>query len=259
MAHAPIPAERWGIIEQQLAGREFVRTVDLVDVLDVSIETVRRDLAALEDRGVLTRVRGGAVGAGHHARAEGSYGERSVSGRDEKERIGRVAAGLIADDATVVIDVGTTALQVVAAMSPAFHGLVLTSSLPAATLASERLAGEIVVLGGRLRSGDLAVSGGRAEQFLDDFRPDIALLGSGGVDTAEGLTDFHYDEARLRQRMLAVSARSWVLADSSKHRVVAPIHVADLDQLTGLVTDDDPGLELGSALETASVEVIVAD
>ncbi|WP_087622807.1 DeoR/GlpR family DNA-binding transcription regulator [Aeromicrobium sp. PE09-221] len=258
MTQLAIPAERWGIIEQQLAAREFVRTVDLVDVLGVSIETVRRDLAALESRGTLVRVRGGAVAAGHHPRAEGSYGERSASGRDEKARIGRAAAELIADDATIIIDVGTTALQVVAAMAPSFQGLLLTGSLPAATLACERLSCEVVVLGGRVRPGDLAVSGGRADQFLGDFRPDIAFLGSGGVDAVDGLTDFHYEEARLRQRMLALSARSWVLADGSKHRVVAPVHVANLDQLAGLVTDVEPGGDLGAALDAAGVEVRVA-
>lgn len=245
------------MIEQELAAHEYVRTVDLVELLDVSVETVRRDLAVMESRGVLVRVRGGAVAAGHKTRVESPYSERSASSQQEKAAIGRAAAALVPDDATVVIDVGTTALHVVRSLSPGFQGLLVTNSLPAATVASERLSCGVVVLGGRVRPGELAVSGMRSQEFLRDFRPDLAFLGSGGVSVSAGLTDFDYDEVQLRRVIIEVTARAWVLADSSKFGIVAPFRVTGFDDLAGLVTDREPSADLAEAITAAGAEVIV--
>lgn len=257
MAHSAIPAERWSVIEQELAAHEYVRTIDLVERLDVSVETVRRDLAVMETRGALVRVRGGAVAAGHKTRVESSYSERSESSQQEKAAIGRAAAALVPDDSTVVIDVGTTALHVVRSLNPGFQGLLVTNSLPAATLASERLSCGVVVLGGRVRRGDLAVSGMRSQEFLQDFRPDLAFLGSGGISTTAGLTDFDYDEVQLRRVIIDVTARAWVLADSTKFGTVAPFRVTGFDDLAGVVTDQQPPSELAETIANAGAEVVV--
>ncbi|WP_166375835.1 DeoR/GlpR family DNA-binding transcription regulator [Aeromicrobium phragmitis] len=257
MAHSAIPAERWSVIEQELAAHEYVRTVDLVERLDVSVETVRRDLAVMESRGVLVRVRGGAVASGQKTRVESSYSERSQSGQREKAAIGRAAAAMVPDDSTVVIDVGTTALHVVRSLSTSFEGLLVTNSLPAATLASERLTCGVVVLGGRVRRGDLAVSGMRSHEFLQDFRPDVAFLGSGGISTSAGLTDFDYDEVHLRRVIIEVSAHAWVLADATKFGTVAPFRVGGFDDLAGVVTDQQPSAELRESIVAAGGDVIV--
>lgn len=256
MTQGAIPVERWNLIEQELAARDYVRTLDLVDKLDVSVETVRRDLASMESKGLLVRVRGGAVG-GNRTREEAPYVERSVSDQSKKSAIGIAAAELVKNNAVIVIDVGTTALHLVKSLRSDFTGLIITNSLQAAAMASERLECEVMVIGGKLRSGDMAISGNRGKEFLKDFCPDVSFLGSGGICSSTGLTDYHYEEVELRRTMIEVSARSWALVDSTKFNKVAPFRVSGLNSLTGIITDTRPPSDLVDVFTEFGGEIVV--
>ena len=191
-------------------------------------ETIRRDLAALEDHGRLVRVRGGASRQRAASSEEAIYAERSVRGTDEKTQMARVAASLVEPGMTLMIDVGTSCLSVAKAIPENFTGRVVTCSLLAAMELSDRIDVEVLVVGGRLRSGDLAVSNGQAVDFLKDLHPDLAFLGSGGLEREAGLTDYYPDEVASRRVVLRNAFRAYVLADSSKHGHVAPFKVCDL-------------------------------
>ncbi|WP_169944905.1 DeoR/GlpR family DNA-binding transcription regulator [Microbispora sp. H11081] len=251
-----LPAQRHQRIIEALGRKGTVRTEDLAALLGVSHETVRRDLAILERRALLVRVHGGATSAPSGTGEELSYLERSTSQSEAKAVIGELAAHLLRPGQTVIIDVGTTAVHVARAVPPSFRGVVATCSLLVAAELAGRPGVEVLVSGGRVRQGDLAVSNAHTLGFFQDLRADVAFLGSGGLDAEAGLTDYFLDEVATKRVILATTARTYVLADTAKHGRVAAYRVCGLDGLSGLITDGEPPAPLASALVTADVEVI---
>ncbi|MDR0285411.1 MAG: DeoR/GlpR family DNA-binding transcription regulator [Propionibacteriaceae bacterium] len=257
-AGSALPVTRRSVIRRKLADLGVVRTQDLVDELGVSVETVRRDMAALERDGALERVHGGAVAAGQRLSVEPSFHDRTSAQGTGKARIGQAAARLVSDESTLFLDVGTTALCVAAAIPASFRGLVATNSLPVAIELARCPHATVLVAGGRLRSDDLATAGQYAIGLLEDLRVDLAFLGSGGVHPTSGLTDFHLDEIATRRAMMRNSARTFVLADATKFARIAPYHVAGWDSFTALITDEEPPAVLRTAVQRGGATVIVA-
>ncbi|MFF3444531.1 DeoR/GlpR family DNA-binding transcription regulator [Streptosporangium sp. NPDC002721] len=254
-----LPAERHSRIGAALRARRVVSTDEFARELGVSAETIRRDLVLLELRGTLARVHGGAtIALGKAAGEEAPFAERAGTATDAKRRIGRAAAGLARPGQTVVIDVGTTAVQVARALPPDFSGIVATCSLLVAAELAERPGVEVLVCGGRLRAGDLAVSNSVAQAFFADLNPDIAFLGSGGVDASAGLTDYYLDEIATRRIILGNAACSYVLADSSKFGLVARHRVADLGELAGLITEAEPPPAIREAFTRGGGTVVLS-
>ncbi len=254
-----LPVVRRSAIVKRLTEAGTVKTQELVDGLGVSVETIRRDLAALEEEGVLERVHGGAtlVAFDQRIAAEPPYADRTLSGESEKQRIGQAAARLIREDSTLFLDVGTTALCVAQALPSDFRGIVATNSLPAAAEVAQRTQATVLVSGGQLSRANLAMAGQQALSLLEEVRADLAFLGSGGVHPS-GLTDFYLDEVATRRAMIRNSAQAYVLADAGKFNRIAPFRVAGWEDLAGLITDQDPPAGLSAGVHQAGGELIVA-
>lgn len=238
-----LATERHSRIVEALAVRRVASTEELASELKVSTETIRRDIRALDSRKMLHRVRGGAA-ATTAVSGEPVVEERQLLNRPAKEAIGRLAAGMLENGQTVILDLGTTAMEVARAMAPRFRGVVATNSLLVAGELAGRRDIEVLVCGGRVRGGDLALSNAFSVAFFAQLHADIAFVSSGGVDAENGLTDFYLDEVATRQQILRSARRSFTLADSSKFGVVAPYSVAPLGADLGLITDRNPGSEL---------------
>ncbi|WP_062206504.1 DeoR/GlpR family DNA-binding transcription regulator [Streptomyces sp. NBRC 109706] len=235
-----LPAERHRRITAAVNQAGTLSTEALAAELGVSSETVRRDLAQLETRGALSRVHGGAAAlsvARGLTGEEAPFDERATEGREAKEAIGRTAAGLVRPGMTVVIDLGTTAVSVARALPADFRGLVATASLLVAGELAGRPGVEVLIPGGRVRGGDLVCSGPTAVSFFDGLHADIAFIGSGGVSADAGVTDFHFDEIATKSAIIRRSARTYVLADASKHGRIAPHRVCDFEACTGVIAD----------------------
>lgn len=253
-----LPVERHEAIVDAVSAAQAVSTDELVRRLGVSAETVRRDLALLEERGALRRVHGGAAPVADRRVVEPTYTERSMIRHQAKAQLGRVAAGLLVDGQTVIIDIGTTAVAVAQAIPRSFTGTVVTPSLPVAVELADRPGIEVLLAGGRVRGGDLACSSAYTKAFFADIFADIALLGSGGVHAEAGLTDFHLDEIDVRRAIIANSARSYILADSSKVGQVAPYRVCELGAVDGLITEENTNPVVAAAIEEAGGVVLSA-
>ncbi|MBP2702308.1 DeoR/GlpR transcriptional regulator [Microbispora sp. RL4-1S] len=251
-----LPAQRQQRILEALSRSGTVRTDDLARRLGVSRETARRDLALLERRALVVRVHGGAVAAPSGTGQESSYLERSTAQTDAKSVIAALAAGLVRPGQTVVIDVGTTAVHAARALPAAFRGVVATCSLLVAAELAGRAGVEVLVAGGRVRRGDLAVSNACTLGFFTDLRADVAFLGSGGVDARAGFTDHFLDEVATKRVIIANTERTYVLADATKHGRVAAHRVCGLDGVAGLITDAAPPPPLATALAEAGAEVV---
>lgn len=223
----------------------------------VSQMTIRRDLQVLAKAGLVVRVHGGAVAA-----ASTSY-EQPYSGRAErnveaKQRIGAVAARLVGDGETVILDVGTTVLQVASALVGRRNLTILTPSLRVLSVLQEQEGIQLMTTGGVLRRGELSLTGELAENAFRDFRFDTFIMGVGGIHPVHGLTEFNPADARVKKCALASASRSIVVADHSKLGRIAFSRVAPLSAARILVTDQGADAGALEAIRSEGVEVILA-
>jgi len=249
-----LPTQRRRAILAELRQTQAVSAEDLAQRFGVSAETIRRDLRGLRDRGLLERVYGGALPV---RSTEDTFAARSTLHRGRKLAIARLAATLIAPGDTIVIDVGTTALEVARALPESFRGRVLTNSVPVAMELAAWDEIELQLCGGQVRPGDAACHGARAESFFAEFYADKAFLGSGGVHARAGLTDYHPPEVVTRRTIIAQSADSYVLADSSKLGAIAVHRVCALSRVTAVLTDHQARPEITEALTEAGCTVLI--
>jgi DeoR/GlpR family transcriptional regulator of sugar metabolism len=223
----------------------------------VSCMTIRRDLELLETEGAVRRVHGGAIGLASRGYAA-PYSVRNTRAVAAKERIGQAAAGLLADRETVVLDVGTTTLQVARAMSQKRNLTVLTPGLRIAQVLSSNTGIRLMVTGGLVAPGELSLVGDMAEGAFSRLRFDTLVMGVGGIDVEAGVTEFSLEDARVKRAALASVRRCIVVADSSKLGKVTFAQVCPLASVDVVVTDSDAAREEIEALQSEHVEVVVA-
>src|SRR6201994_4398309 len=243
-----LPTQRRQAILAEVRQARAVSAEEMARRFGVSLETIRRDLRGLRDRGLLERVYGGALPV---RTAEGDFATRSTLHAMSKRAIAELAATLVEPGDTIVIDIGTTALEVARALPQAFRGRVLTNSVPAVMALADRDEIELLLCGGQVRHGDAACFGSQAEAFFADFYADKAFLGSGGVPAQAGLTDYHPPEGATRRTIIAHTAASYVLADSSKLGAIAVHRVCPLDAITAVLTDPEADAEVIDGLTAA--------
>lgn len=235
-----------------------VATDDLANQLDVSTETIRRDLHVLEERGELQRVYGGAVLGAGTVWGEAPYHERRSVAADEKAAIAQAVVDEIPQDSTVFLDLGTTVDAIVEALPLDYTGTLVTTSLRAATQLARLDHCEIVLAGGRLRRDELSLSGSAAAGFLRDIYPDVAIISTGAVDAARGVTDYDAEERHIKRLILSHSQISFVVADSTKFGKTATYGVCPVDRPTRIVTTTRLGHQTGHAIEQAGGRLLLA-
>lgn len=264
MTDSPIPARiRRDRMLAVLQERDFVRVSELSRRFEVSEVTVRGDLDAMASRGLLRRVRGGAVPRGITP-AERPFEEAEVAAAEEKRGIGRAAAAMVSSGDTIILDVGTTTTAIASALA-ARDGLtdvtVFTSSLTIAmaleAAASRRMT--VVVTGGTLRPQQHSLVEPLAGLVLASIHAGTAFIGCNGVDIDAGVTNVNLPETEVKKRIIDASQRRIVCADASKLGQVALAHVCELDDVDLLLTDRsaDPGLV--AALRETGLQVELTD
>jgi len=253
-----MPAQRRLEISELFDDRPVVRIDELASRFGVSRETIRRDLISLENRGLVQRVHGGGVRPEVDSR-EPPFQERLALRTPQKTAMAKVAAKLIADAGTIFLDLGTSVAHITDVIPQGFSGQVITNSILAASRLGQRDHIDVTVCGGRMRHGDLALSGPHALEFLNDVFVEVAFLGSGGVHPTHGLTDFYPDEVATRRVVIGNARFAYIMADSSKIGKVATQRVCPLDQLTGIITDSEADPSLIRDLRNTGVEVHVAE
>jgi DeoR family fructose operon transcriptional repressor len=260
--------ERQRLVAARVAEAGRVSVTELAERFAVTTETVRRDLAALEQTGVLRRVHGGAVPADVLSTTETTLSERLVQHLPEKRLIAEAAAELIATSrpGSILLDAGSSTEALVdvllgQAASGRRNGteqLVITNALPIA----DKLAGSpghaVQLLGGRIRGLTRAAVGQETVDAVERLRPDLAVVGTNGVHAVFGLSTPDSEEAAVKAAFVRSARRVVVLADASKLGIEALVQFARLDQIDAIVTNADPEPDLAAALEKAGVEAVKA-
>ncbi len=236
-------------------GRVDVKS--LADTLEVTPETVRRDLTALERLGLVRRVHGGAIPV-ERLGIEPAVADREGRMAGQKERIAKAALEELPDGGAVILDAGTTTIRL-AEMLPTDRELtVVTHGLPAAMLLAGRPNITLHLLGGTVRGRTLAAVGTWAERALADVYADVAFLGTNGITAERGLTTPDLGEAGVKRALVAAARRTVVLTDHTKFGRVDFAQVAPLSAIDTVITDTELEPELVDEIEAAGPRVVRA-
>lgn len=249
------PQERHARILELVATRGRVEVTTLADELEVTTETIRRDLTKLVRQGLVRRVHGGAI----HVERLGYEPTVTVRGERfaaEKERIGRAARDLLPDGGSVLLDAGTTTMAL-ARLLPQDRSLtVVTNSIPAAGLVATMPKVDFYLLGGRVRTRTAAAVGRWASAALADLVVDVAFIGTNGLTVEHGLTTPNLDESSTKAAMIAASRRVVLLSDHSKVGAVQFCKFGDVAELDAIVTDTGLDEETAERLSQRGPDVL---
>lgn len=225
--------------------------------LDVTPETVRRDLSALERRGLVRRVHGGAIPV-ERLGVEPGLADREAKNAHQKDRIAKLALEELPDGGSIILDAGTTTARL-AEMLPTDRELtVVTHSLPVAMILAARPGITLHLVGGLVRWRTLAAVGGWARQAIAEIHADVTFLGTNGITVEYGLTTPDLAEAQVKRALVDASRRTVVLADHTKVGRADFARVAPLSCVDTLITDSEVDPELADEIEAAGPTVVRA-
>lgn len=230
-------SERRAFIEELVARHGEVRFAEIAREFGVSEMTIRRDIEALQNAGVVRRIAGGAISLTGTA-FEPSYGARAGRAVDSKMHIARAIADLLTPGETVILDSGSTVASVARALCGRALGLtVITPSLTVATTLADEPGTTVILAGGVVRPGELSLIGSETERLIGSYNCDTFVAGVSGVDAERGLTEYHPQEAAVKRAAVGAARRLLVGADASKLGRVHLVSIAPLSEVDVLVTD----------------------
>ena len=224
--------------------------------LDVTPQTIRRDLAELADQGVLDRVHGGAIlrsGASNIA-----YEERRRMNEEAKAAIGRACAAQIPDNSSVILNIGTTTEAVARALLRHRNLTVVTNNMNVANILAPNDSCEVLVAGGQLRRSDGGLVGDLTSEFMANFKTDFAIVGCSALDEDGDILDFDLAEVRVSRAILRQARERWLVTDSAKLAQKAPIRVVSLRELDAVFIDRPLPEGLGRVCAEGGTRVVVA-
>jgi len=257
MAQGLIPAQRHERIHALLRERGVVKVAELSQLFGVSEITVRRDLEVLEKNGLLERTHGGAIYT-HRMRSEPLYTEKDRVHREEKRRIGRATAALVSEGDTLLINSGSTTLQVIRHLVGRQDICVVTSNLGAVVEAQDGDL-ELILIGGLFRPQSNSLVGPLGTLSLQQVCGSKAIIGVDGISFKYGLTTPILQEAEIARTMIErTRGPVVVVADHSKLGMVSNFVTAPLDKIDILVTDAGLDDDFRVRLEEFGIQVVVA-
>jgi DeoR family transcriptional regulator of aga operon len=246
-------------ILKKLSLHDQVFVNELSKEFGVSEVTIRNDLEQLESKNLLIRARGGAMSATQVVSQDLQLGEKHKLNMNEKARIGKAAAKLINDSDTVIIDSGTTTLEVVKNLAANLNNVTIISN--ALNIANQLVSSpniNLIIPGGILRKNSLSLIGPLAEKSFKNFYVDKVFLGVDGFNTLHGISTPNIEEASLNQIMIDISREVIVVADSSKFLRKSLAFICKLDRIATVITDSGISDDDKKRLEDAGIKVIIA-
>ena len=229
------PSMRQAKIVELARQQGEVSVEELVAAFDVTPQTNRKDLNILCDRGALKRTHGGAM---HPSGVENvEYEARRQIAPAEKRAIGRAAAALIPDHASLFINIGTTTEAVSQALTEHRGLMVITNNINVANHLRVVPGVEVVIAGGVVRASDGGIVGEAAVDFIRQFKVDFAVIGVSAIDPDGALLDYDYREVKVAQAIIANARHVIVVSDSTKFTRTAPVRIGHLSQAHSFITD----------------------
>lgn len=233
-----------------------LRVHRLAAELEVSEETVRRNLKRLAEAGHVEKMHGGARLA--EEGGEGDFQHRLRIATGAKQRIARHVAAQISDGSSLFLDVGSTTSYIADALRDHSDLLVVTNSVSVAYKLATRGGNRVYMAGGALRAHDGGAFGAEALAFARNFKTDLAVLSTAGITAEGGFMLFDLEEANFSRAIIQGATRPMVAADSAKFGRAAPIALCDPALIDTLVTDAPPPADLAAAAANWGLNIEVA-
>jgi len=251
------PAERRSYALDRLEEHGHVSVNDLSEKLGVSSATIRKDLQFLEDESLLIRTHGGAIAPNRFA-FNVPLDEKAKRQKEEKRQIGKKAVEMINDRDTVILDSGTTTLQIARNLNDRSELTLATHSLHIAVEMLGNPEVKSLFLGGTVRSKSASTLGPYAEEMLRDHSFRKLFLAGDGFDIEHGLTTTNDSEAHLNRLMIEASEKTIVVVDSSKFGRRGLCRICKTSAVDAVITDEGVPDEVASKLREHGSQLIVA-
>jgi DeoR family transcriptional regulator of aga operon len=248
--------DRRAKIVEKLEATGQVKILELSNEFNVSDVTIRNDLAQLEEKGLLIRSRGGAIKPLRVGIDYKLY-EKSKKNLKEKQAIGKKAAELINEGDIIIIDSGSTAMEVAKNLSDFNNITIITNALNIASqlVSYDKL--NILMLGGMLRHNSLSLTGPIAENSIKNYNCDKLIIGVDGIDSQYGISTPNIEEAQLNKLMIEVSKEVIVVTDSSKFLRRSFALIAPMSYIDIVITDKNIPKEELQRLQNLEIKVIL--
>lgn len=224
--------------------------------LNVSDVTIRNDLIRLEQKNMLIRARGGAIKI-DRVGLDFTLSDKNKQHFEEKKRIGKAAAGLIEDGDTIILDSGTTTMEIARNLLHINNLTIITNALNIANQMADHQKANVIIPGGFLRKNSLSLVGGAAEEAFKNYFCDKLFLAVDGFNTTHGLSTPNVEEAHLNRVMIEISKQVIVVADSSKFHKRSFAFIGPVTDVDVVVTDAEIPAEDRKKLENAGVKVLI--
>jgi len=248
-------AERRQGIIVALAQAGQLSVIELSNRFGVSEVTIRQDLQALSDQGMLLRTRGGALSI--DAMPEFSFDVRQQQQAAKKMRIGQAAAQLVATGDTIILDASTTAQAIVPFIKKLPELTVITNSLRVATNLLDTPHIQVFLPGGGLRRASISLVGRPQTQLFDEMHIHTGFFGARGLTAEEGLTDVNLNEVAMKRAMVECCRRVVGVVDARKWGHVATATFAPLDRIDVIIADTDAPAKLAKQVQAHQIQIIL--
>ncbi|TDG35029.1 DeoR/GlpR transcriptional regulator [Pedobacter changchengzhani] len=248
--------DRHEFIITKLKENGKVNITELIDLMEVSGVTIRKDLKLLENKSLLFRTRGGGSIKNPYAN-ERSFEEKVLINAREKQKIAKLGLTLINDCDSLSLGPGTTVFELTRILHPTKPLTVITPALKVSLELSNRPNIEVLQLGGMIKPNSSAVVGAHAESLLGEISCCMLFLGVDGIDLDFGFSITNIPEAMLNQRMIKSAQKVVILADSSKFDKRGLGKVCGFEQVDYIVTDDKVSADIVQQIEEKGVKVII--
>lgn len=244
-------------ILQQLQSTGLVKVDDLSTSLEVTTQTIRRDLCKLCDKGLAARIHGGARRILSTSMI--AYEERRQTDVDSKLAIAQRAAALIPDGSSVAINIGTTTEHVADALKFHRNLTIVSNNINVVHILQNTQLKSLSIIGGEVRMSDGAIVGADAVNSIRNYKVDYAVIGASSLDLDGSILDFDQREIAVSQAIMANSRTRILVCDSSKFKVSAPYRICEIGDLNFVVTDTDLPLKFSEVARRNNTKVIIAE
>ncbi len=251
-----LPPERHKMILLELETKGNVSINELKALLNVSIDTVRRDLEHLERQEKLQRVHGGAISKSEVATNQ-VFMKRKITFLERKQELATYALRYVKENQAISINAGTTSIEVAKQLSVHFERLtIITNALKIAEIFSHKRGFTIIVPGGILNHDEYSLYGRSIVDEITRFNIDTAFISINAISLQKGLTDFRQGESDVINAMISSARQRIVIADSSKFETVSYLNICSLDQIDAIVTDHLIEPDIRIAYQERGVNII---
>jgi len=243
--------ERLDFIIKRLQSNQYVKLGELSEALQVSSDTIRRDIEFLATNGLLTKVRGGAI---PHSPNAPSFKERIHVSEDEKGVIARKALSLIGPGDTILLDGGTTTYALASLLNGPLT--VITNNIPAAALLAGRKDMEIIIPGGRVLPDSQITSGADAIRLLQQLHVSTCFIGVCSLHHEIGVSSIDYFESEMKRAMINCSDKIVAVGSHDKIGTAEPYKICEIDVLDSIITEIEPSDPLFEPYRNLNIDII---